>query len=175
MNNYILFDAWFSSNYNDLKRRCVPTNLFGEIYNVTNEDVFHDAYLVARNNAKNEDEEVFLQIFLATYKRQCKIRYNAELKEVRPKDLFWSFLRVDEELNLLEEETKKIKREKLSDQIRNYAKKYFSNEDFQIFKMYFINSFTLENVAVALGRSTAYIWGRVHYTQFALCSKFETI
>ena len=170
-----LFDLWFSGNYEMLRNRCISTNLFGEIYNTTYEDIFHDAYLVARDSVTTEDEEIFLQVFLASFKRQSKHIYKAEQKEIRPTDLFWAFLKTDEELEPLEIEEKLLKREKFVNQIKNHAKTWFKPEDYEIFNLYFVHSFTLENVAVALGKSITHIWGRVHHTQNSLCYKFKTI
>ncbi len=170
-----LFDLWFSSNYEKLRNRCVGANLFGEIYNTSSEDVFHDTYLVTRDSITTEDEEIFLHMFLAAYKRQSKIRYNAEQREIRPKDLFWALLRIDSELEPLEIEEKLAKREKFVNQVKRHARNWFSPEDRQIFDLYFVHSFKLENVAMILGKSTSYIWGRVHHTQTALCNKFQTI
>lgn len=170
-----IFDIWFSQNYEKLRKRCISTNLFGEIYNTTYEDVFHDAYLIARDSVTIEEEEIFLQVFLASFKRQSKRIYKAEQKEIRPNDLFWAFLKIDEELEPLEIETKLMQRERFVNQIKKYAKTWFNAEDYEIFNLYFVHSFTLENVALTLGKSVSHIWGRVHYTQKALCYKFETI
>ena len=58
------FDSWFSANYQQVKERVVSTNLFGEIYNVTSEDVFHDSYLICREIASGNDEKVFLSLLV---------------------------------------------------------------------------------------------------------------
>ena len=170
-----LFDLWFSANYEMLRNRCISTNVFGEIFNTNYEDVFHDAYLVARDSINNEDSEIFLHVFLAAFKRQSKIKYQAEQKEIRPKDLFWSLLKVDEDLEPLEIEEKLAKREKFVNQVKRHARNWFNAEDYEIFNLYFIHSYTLENVSVMLNKSVSHIWGRVHYTQTALCYKFQTI
>lgn len=170
-----LFDLWFSGNYEMLRNRCISTNLFGEIFNTNYEDAFHDAYLIARDSITNEDGDIFLHVFLAAFKRQSKIKYRTEQQEIRPKDLFWSLLKVDNDLSPLEIEAKLEKRERFVNQVKKHAKTWFSAEDYEIFNLYFVHSFTLENVAVALGKSITHIWGRVHYTQNALCNKFQTI
>ena len=170
-----LFDLWFSGNYDKLRKRCIGMNLFGEIYNTSAEDVFHDAYLIARDSVSIEDEDIFLHVFLAAYKRQSKIKYRTEQQEIRPKDLFWSLLRVDNDLSPLEIDEQLEKRERFVNQIKKHAKTWFSTEDYEIFNLYFLHSFTLENVAVAIGKSVTHIWGRVHHTQNSLCYKFKTI
>ena len=153
-----LFDLWFSANYEMLRNRCISTNVFGEIYNTNYEDIFHDAYLVARDSINNEDSEIFLHVFLAAFKRQSKIRYQAE-----------------QDLEPLEIEEKLAKREKFVNQVKRHARNWFNAEDYEIFNLYFMHSYTLENVSVMLNKSVSHIWGRVHYTQTALCYKFQTI
>ena len=66
------FDAWFATNYTSLKADLLPTNIFGELYRLTSEDVFHNAYLLARDLVKGKSENEYYTIFLASYRRENK-------------------------------------------------------------------------------------------------------
>ena len=68
--NEQLFDNWFASNYERLKADLLPTNLFGELYSLTSEDVFHNAYLLARESVLGKEKNEFEFVFYAAYRRQ---------------------------------------------------------------------------------------------------------
>ena len=165
------FDSWFSANYQQVKERVVSTNLFGEIYNVTSEDVFHDSYLICRDIASGNDEKVFFTLFLATYKRQSKIRYAASMKEIRPKDLFWAILKVDESNN--ESEVSKEKKDALIHKLLKCAKLSFSASEFEVFDYYFKLNLGLTNIADVYGCTPAAISYRIDKMTSFLCAKFE--
>lgn len=165
------FDNWFSANYQQLRERVIPSNLFGEIYNSVCEDVFHDSYLICRDIASGNDEKVFFTLFLATYKRQSKIRYNAESKEVRPNDLFWAFLRVDD--NESESEEMKAKKDSFVAKIMKCAKLSFSASEFEVFQMYFKMNLGYNDIADVYGVTTPAIIYRIGKMNAFLCAKFE--
>lgn len=165
------FDSWFSANYQQLREKVIPSNLFGEIYNSVCEDVFHDSYLICREIASGNDEKVYFTLFLATYKRQSKIRYNAESKEVRPNDLFWAFLRVDD--NESESEEMKAKKDTFIHKLLKCAKLSFSASEFEVFEYYFKLNLGLTNIADVYGCTPAAISYRIDKMTSFLCAKFE--
>lgn len=165
------FDSWFSANYQQVKERVVSTNLFGEIYNVTSEDVFHDSYLICRDIASGNDEKVFFTLFVATYKRQMKIRYCGMQKEIRPKDLFWAFLKVDESND--ESEEMKAKKDAFIHKLLKCAKLSFSASEFEVFEYYFKLNLGLTNIADVYGCTPAAISYRIDKMTSFLCAKFE--
>ncbi|MBE6261128.1 MAG: hypothetical protein E7107_09975 [Prevotella sp.] len=165
------FDSWFSANYQQVKERVVSTNLFGEIYNVTSEDVFHDSYLICREIASGNDEKVFLSLFIATYKRQSKIRYAASMKEIRPKDLFWAILKVDESNN--ESEVSKEKKDAFIANLMKVAKDSFSASEFELFQLYFRNGLNTYQIADVYGTTQHAVFYRLGKMKAFLCAKFE--
>lgn len=70
--NVQLFDNWFATNYERLKADLVPTNLFGELYHIESQDVFHNAYLLARESVLGKEKNEFEFVFYAAYRRQNK-------------------------------------------------------------------------------------------------------
>lgn len=163
------FDSWFSANYQQLREKTIPMNLFGEIYNSVSEDVFHDSYLICREIASGNDEVVYLTLFLATYKRQMKIRYNATLLEVRPKDLFWALLKVEDS----ESEVSKEKRDAFISNVCKTAKEYFSKSEYDIFNMYFRLGINQYEIADYCGVTQSTVFYRIGKMKAFLCAKFE--
>ena len=62
--NEQLFDNWFATNYERLKADLLPTNLFGELYSLTSEDVFHNAYLLARESVLGKEKTNLSSFFM---------------------------------------------------------------------------------------------------------------
>lgn len=168
------FDAWFARNYDKLKQKCVPYTLFGELYNVNTEDVFHDAYLIARNAVLSSDETEYETIFVAAYKRQSKMYYKANDQEIRPSDLFWSLLKSEEESESKQTEQKKQRFEDLANKIKRFAFVTFSADEYNVFCLYFKNGLSMDNVGAVLGVNRSAICKRLFGMRHLLCAKFET-
>ncbi len=166
-----MFDSWFSANYQQVKAKVLPMNLFGELYNSVCEDVFHDSYLICREIASGNDEKVFFTLFVATYKRQMKIRYCGMQKEIRPNDLFWAFLKVDD--NESESEEMKAKKDAFIHKLLKCAKLSFSASEFEVFEYYFKRNLGLTNIADVYGCTPAAISYRIDKMTSFLCAKFE--
>ena len=166
------FDAWFVRNYDKLKTKCLPCNIFGELFNVTSEDVFHDAYLIAREAVLSEDESEYQTIFFAAYKRQSKRYYRTEAQEIRPKDLFFALLKSDE-TNIIEEDARKTKFEQLANKMMKFARVTFSADEFTCFEMYFKHSFSLPEIGLMYGVTGVGVGKRINHMKHVLCMRFE--
>lgn len=166
-----MFDSWFSANYQQVKAKVLPMNLFGELYNSVCEDVFHDSYLICREIASGNDEKVFFTLFVATYKRQMKIRYCGMQKEIRPNDLFWAFLKVDESNS--ESEVSKEKKDAFIDNLMKAAKDSFSASEFELFKLHFRNGLSTYQIADVYGTTQHAVFYRLGKMKAFLCAKFE--
>ena len=170
--NEQLFDNWFATNYERLKADLLPTNLFGELYSLTSEDVFHNAYLLARESVLGKEKNEFEFVCYAAYRRQNKThwyRFNHQ-KEIRPSDLFWSLLKVDENERT---EEQKAKRDKLVSDIIRWAKVSFSADEYNVFKMYFNNGFSEYDIADYYGVCVRAINKRLGGMKAMICAKFE--
>ena len=167
------FDAWFVRNYDKLKKTCLPYNVFGELLNVTSEDVFHDAFLVARSVISSTDEETFKTVFVAAYKRQCKTHYRTEKQEIRPTDLFWALLRSESENNIVDEDARKERFEKLANKMMKFARITFSADEFTCFEMYFKHSFSLVEIGQMYGVTGVGVGKRINHMKHFLCMRFE--
>jgi hypothetical protein len=170
--NEQLFDSWFASNYGLLKANLCPTNLYGELYSLTSEDVFHNAYLLARESVLGKETNEFEFVFYAAYRRQNKkqwYRFNHQ-KEIRPSDLFWSLLKVDENERT---EEQKAKRYKLVSDIIRWAKVSFSADEYNVFKMYFNNGFSEYDIADYYGVCVRAINKRLGSMKAMVCARFE--
>lgn len=165
------FDVWFARNYSRLREKVLPLSLFGDVLFSSSEDVFHDAFLVARDSVLSDNESEFLTIFLAAYKRQSKKYYRTEKQEIRPCDLFWSLLRID--LDEEQDGISKEKRENFANKIRCYAKKTFSADEFQVFEMYFRNGLSQYVIADYYGVCVRAINKRLIGMKTLLFQKFE--
>ena len=166
------FDAWFATNYTSLKADLLPTNIFGELYRLTSEDVFHNAYLLARDLVKGKSENEYYTIFLASYRRENKrhwYHFNHS-KEIKPKDLFWALLKVDESEGYNE---RAEKRDKLFSTIIKWTRKNFSADEFDVFKMYFANGFSQYDIADYYGTCVRSINKRLGHMKAMLCARFE--
>jgi len=167
------FDAWFVCNYDKLKTNCLPSNVFGEIYNVTSEDIFHDAYLVARDAVLSEDESEYQTIFFAAYKRQSKKYYKTEEQEIRPNDLFFALLRSESDTNIIEDDERKERFERLANKMLKFARITFSADEFTCFEMYFKHSFSLDEIGQIYGVSGVGVGKRMNHMKHVLCMRFE--
>ena len=148
----VSFDDWFASNYDNLKADLLPTNLFGELYKLTSEDVFHNAYLLSRELVTGKSENEYYTIFLASFRRENKkhwYRFNHS-KEIRPDDLFWALLKVEESEGYNERKEKK-----------------------DVFKMYFANGFSQYDIADYYGTCVRAINKRLGHMKAMLCARFE--
>lgn len=167
------FNKWFSKNYLALKEKCLPYNLFGELYNTTFEDIFHDAYLVCVESTKVcKDSTLFETIFVATFKAQNKVRYNAEMRNIRPTDLFWSFLK-SEDYDVNENESKKEKRSAFVKALKQYAKNSFSADEYTLFCLYFNNGLSQYEIADVFGSSRGAVLYRLTNIKNLLCMRFN--
>lgn len=167
------FDAWFARNYDKLKTKCVPCNIFGEMFNVSTEDVFHDAFLIARESVLSEDESEYQTIFFAAYKRQSKKYYRTEAKEIRPQDLFWALLRSESEENVNEEDARKEKFGRLANKMIKFARVTFSADEFTCFEMYFKHSFSLSEIGQMYGVTGVGVGKRINHMKHVLCMRFD--
>ena len=167
------FDAWFARNYDKLKTKLMPCNLFGELFNSVTEDVFHDAYLTAREAVLSNDESEYQTIFFAAYKRQSKKYYRTEAKEIRPQDLFWALLRSESEENVIEEDARKEKFERLANKMMKYARVTFSADEFMCFEMYFNHSFSLPEIGLMYGVTGVGVGKRINHMKHVLCMRFD--
>ena len=165
-----VFDLWFARNYDKLKEKVLPLSLFGEVLFTSSEDVFHDAFLVARESVLSNDEGEFLTIFLAAYKRQSKRHYRTETQEIRPSDLFWSLLRVDETDD--QEGISKEKREDFAKKMKRFAFVTFSADEYKVFEMYFKNGFTCDEIGGYYGVSGMCICKRLGTMKQRLLMRF---
>ena len=150
----------------------MPTNKYGELYSLTSEDVFHNAYLLARESVLGEETNEYEFVFYAAYRRENKkhwYRFNHQ-KEIRPSDLFWSLLQLDENERTEEQKTK---RDKLVSDIIRWAKVSFSIDNYNVFKMYFHNGFSQYDIADYYGVCVRAINKRLGRMQNMLMSKFE--
>ena len=167
-----LFDSWFASNYGLLKRDLCPSNFFGELYSVTSEDVFHNAYLSAREQVKSKEQNEFLVVFYAAYRRLNRrewYRFNHQ-EVIRPSDLFWSLLMIDDN-NAPEE--RNARRDKLVASVIKYAKTSFSADEYNVFKMYFNNGFSQYDIADFYGCCVRLINKKLGRMKAMVCAKFE--
>ena len=170
--NVQLFDNWFATNYERLKADFLPTNLFGELYHIESQDVFHNAYLLARESVLGKEASEFEFVLYAAYRRQNKThwyRFNHP-KEIRPSDLFWSLFQLDENERT---EEQKAKRDKLVSDIIRWAKVSFSTDNYNVFKMYFHNGFSQYDIADYYGFCVRAINKRLGRMQVMLMNKFE--
>lgn len=170
--NVKAFDAWFVRNYDNLKTKCLPSNLFGELYNISSEDIFHDAYLIARNAILSEDESEYLTIFIAAYKRQSKKYYRTAAQEIRPKDLFFALLRSEDE-NIIDDDARKSSFETLANKMMKFARVTFSADEFTCFEMYFKHSFSLNEIGLMYGVSGVGVGKRINHMKHVLCMRFK--
>lgn len=168
----VSFDDWFASNYESLKADLLPTNLFGELYRLTSEDVFHNAYLLARELVNGTSENEYYTIFLASFRRENKRHWDRfnHSKEIKPNDLFWALLKVEEseDNNDLKE-----KKDKLFADIIKWCRKNFSADEFDVFKMYFANGFSQYDIADYYGTCVRAINKRLGHMKAMLCARFE--
>lgn len=168
----VSFDNWFAANYDNLKADLLPTNLFGELYKLTSEDVFHNAYLLSRELVTGKSENEYYTIFLASFRRENKkhwYRFNHS-KEIRPDDLFWALLKVEENEST---EEQKEKRDKLVSDIIRWAKVSFSADEYNVFKMYFNNGFSQYDIADFYGCCVRLINKKLGRMKAMVCAKFE--
>ncbi len=172
-----LFDAWFSENYTSIKNKVLPYTIYGELLTPTLEDAFHDAYLLARNEVLGTNETEFELIFIAAYKRTYKRLFlmatSKENKEIRPKDLFWAFLRADDDNDRLTENARKEKRLELIEIMNKWAYVTFSADEYQLFRLYFKNGFSQDDLADYYGVSQMAISKRIGHMKTMLCARFE--
>ncbi len=170
--SYNNFNEWFSANYSALRTKCLPFNLFGELYNTTFEDVFHDTYLICVETTKDcKDSALYETIFTATYKAQSKLRYNAELNNVRPSDLFWSFLTADV-YDISESEITKEKKDTFINSLMEYAKQTFSADEYTLFTLYFKNGLNQYEIADVFGTTQGAVFYRLGTMKQLLCMRF---
>lgn len=172
------FNDWFSVNYATLKSKVLPYNLFGELYNTTFEDVFHDSYLIALdavNKVCADNPAIYELTFVASYKRQIKTRYCAELKEIRPKDFFWACLTGDDDDNN-ENERKENRWDRISslaDEILKFARVTFSKSEYDLFCLYFKNGLTSYECADIFGVTQGTCYYRISNMKHIICAAFE--
>lgn len=170
------FDNWFSANYEVLKSKVLPYNLFGELYNTTFEDVFHDSYLVCRENYLGDNPDLWEITFRACYKRQTISRYRAEQKDIRPKDFFWACLTSDDN-DESESNDKKDSRwdriSSLSNEILKFARTTFSKSEYDLFSLYFKNGFSSYACADVFGVTQFAVYHRLMNMKHIVCAAFE--
>lgn len=173
----ISFEDWFETNYERLKAKLLPTNIWGEYYILSTEDAFHDAYLLARNEVLGTNENEFELIFSAAYKRTYKRLFlmvtSQENREIRPKDLFWAFLRATDDNDRLTENARNEKRLELVEIMNKWAYVTFSADEYQLFRLYFKNGFRQEDLADYYGVSQVAISKRIGHMKTMLCARFE--
>ena len=171
------FNDWFSVNYETLKSKVLPYNLFGELYNTTFEDVFHDSYLVAIDAVQKvcaDNPQLYELTFLATYKRQIKCRYRAEQKEIRPKDFFWACLTADDsESDNKEKDNRWNRISSLADEILKFARATFSKSEYDLFCLYFKNGLTSYECADVFGVTQGACYFRISNMKHIVCAAFE--
>lgn len=124
MSTALLFDYWFSRNYQRLR------NVFGYYLN---EDAFHDAYLAMRKEVLLSElpADMFEPYFFGIYKK-CKVRciYRDE-RYCHPDEHFF--------LLMQEEETRSADIltafDKLVYDILSFVKERYSSSDYELFRL----------------------------------------
>ena len=164
------FDKWFAENYRYLFGKLVCTNLFGEICYDWQRDIFHDAYLVCRNQILGTNEDLYEVQFIAAFKSNYKRTWNAMTKEIDVKDFFWSILKF-EEIEDVDITGKDFSG--LVSRIWKYAKKTFSNDEYSLLQMYFRHGLTTYEIADVYGTAQGPVWQRLFKMKNMICAKFE--
>lgn len=167
-----LFKQWFSENYDILRNKLCFDNL-GELYEANCEDCFHNAFLCVFQSLKRyEGETDFKTLFVAAYRRQRKTYRMQEVKEIQPSDLFWAFL-MESENDPEEEEQRKILLEERTKALLSYVANHFTNEQKEVFKMYFLNGCTKEQIAAYCGKSVPTITKCISWCRDCLTCQFK--
>lgn len=168
-----LFNIWFAQNYEQLKTQLCCGGTFGELYEPNCEDCLHNAYLCVFDSLKRfEGVTDFQTLFVAAYRRQRKAYQVQDVKEILPSDLFWAFL-VESENDPEDSEQRNIYLEERAKAVKAFAKKHFNQEQQQVFKMFFVYSCTLGQIAAYVGKSIPTITKYVKWCKNCLQCEFK--
>ncbi len=168
-----LFNVWFAANYGKLKASLCCGGTFGELYDSMCEDCLHNAYLCVYDSLKNYMGETdFSLMFRAAYRRQRKAYQAYDVKNIRPTDLFWSFL-MECESDPNETNTRLTLIDERAKAVRAYVANHFTKEQQFVFYMYFVNCCTQEQIAAYCGKSISTITKCVKWCKDCLNCKFR--
>lgn len=171
----ILFNHWFAANYEQLKTQLCCDETFGEVYSPTCEDDLHNAYLCVFDSLKSyHGEAEFMTLFLAAFRRQRKAFKAHEAKEIRPSDLFWAFLH-ETETDPTETERANILTEQRAKAVKAFAKRTFNEKQYNVFQLYFIHSFTIDQICACVSWSAPTVAKCVKYCKDCLNCEFRNI
>ncbi len=171
--NQVLFNHWFAANYGNLKNSLCCGGVFSELYDSMCEDCFHNAYLCVFDSLKRyQGETDFSLLFRAAYRRQRKAYHEHETKEIRPSDLFWAFL-VECETDTEQSEARSLLIDERAKAVRAYVANHFTEQQKQVFKMYFVYSCTYEQIAAYCGKSVPTILKCVKWCKDCLNCEFK--
>lgn len=149
-----LFDEWITANYDTLKEKCIYQNLFGEVVDDWQRDIFHNTYLAILDLLEVEEITDFENVFISSFQKYCRIALRSRCKEIVPDEIFWKYQRQREE-EAEEDENRKEAKEAFAAQILFAAKVQFSRDEYQIFKLHFESGFSFRQIGEVFGTTGA--------------------